>query len=156
MVLQKIAGTYDMIVDTMKVWQDHVHLFLKTPSSFLPLASCTFSRARHPRSVFVSLPGSGRSCGAGSCGAMSAYIISSSHLEGKCEQGQVFEAPTCPTRAFSQTGAAAPVLPRSFRRRWRRSSVRSPRRPPRTRCRAPPPPSPRAAVSRRTCFRPSP
>jgi putative transposase len=69
-MLQRVAEEYDMVIDTMDIVEDHVHVFLEAPPRLSPSRIVQILKSISAESCFDSLPGCGGSYGEVSWGAM--------------------------------------------------------------------------------------
>lgn len=68
-VLQRTAEEYDMIIDTMEVVEDQVHVFLEAPPRLSPARIVQILKSISARELFGQYPTCAGSCGVASCGA---------------------------------------------------------------------------------------
>lgn len=55
-VFQRIAEEYDMIIDTMEVVEDHIHIFLEAPPRLSPARIVQILKSISAREVFRQFP----------------------------------------------------------------------------------------------------
>jgi putative transposase len=69
-VLQRVAEEYGMVIDTMDIVENHVHVFLEAPPRLSPSRIVQILKSISARELFDSFPDCGGSYGEGSWGAM--------------------------------------------------------------------------------------